>query len=224
MTKNIGYCKVHFVFLLTLTLLISVVAPLQVVHAQSSDYYHMTYSWNYQGHWTWNIDIPKALYDAYKSVSEHDRTRNGIQGYGFLVTTHDSYIQSLTDKLTQISDENGFSEYEKVSFTLAFVQSLPYTSDDVTTGWDEYPRFPVETLVDNGGDCEDTLFCLQLLLSRWVMVWFSLILWVITRLGCLVKTHLRATIGRIQLEVTTGIIIVKLRGMVLRLENCLMIT
>ena len=39
---------------------------------------------------------------------------------------------------------------------LAFVQSLPYTSDSVTTGHDEYPRFPIETLVDDGGDCEDT--------------------------------------------------------------------
>jgi hypothetical protein len=38
----------------------------------------------------------------------------------------------------------------------ARVQSLPYTSDDVTTGFDEYPRFPLETLVDDGGDCEDS--------------------------------------------------------------------
>ncbi|MCW4023804.1 MAG: hypothetical protein NWF01_02070 [Candidatus Bathyarchaeota archaeon] len=151
-----NYGKATLAFLLTLTLLISVAATFQIVYAQSSDYYHMTYSWNYQGYWTWNLDIPKALYDAYKSVSEYTRIQNGIQGYGFLVTTHDSYIQSLTDKLTQISDENGFSEYEKVSFALAFVQSLPYTSDDVTTLWDEYPRFPIETLVDNGGDCEDT--------------------------------------------------------------------
>ena len=44
----------------------------------------------------------------------------------------------------------------RVSFVLAFIQSLPYTSDSVTSGHDEYPRFPLETLVDNGGDCEDT--------------------------------------------------------------------
>jgi hypothetical protein len=43
-----------------------------------------------------------------------------------------------------------------VSFILAFVQSLPYTSDNVTEGYNEYPRFPIETLVDDGGDCEDT--------------------------------------------------------------------
>jgi len=27
-----------------------------------------------------------------------------------------------------------------VSFVMAFVQSLPYTSDSVTTGYNEYPR------------------------------------------------------------------------------------
>ena len=38
----------------------------------------------------------------------------------------------------------------------AHAQSLPYTLDNVTTPVDEYPRYPIETLVDNGGDCEDT--------------------------------------------------------------------
>jgi hypothetical protein len=33
---------------------------------------------------------------------------------------------------------------------------LEYTSDLVTEGYDEYPRYPIETLVDKGGDCEDT--------------------------------------------------------------------
>ena len=36
------------------------------------------------------------------------------------------------------------------------MQSLQYTSDNVTEGYNEYPRFPIETLVDDGGDCEDT--------------------------------------------------------------------
>ena len=33
---------------------------------------------------------------------------------------------------------------------------MPYTVDDETTPWNEYPRYPVETLFDRGGDCEDT--------------------------------------------------------------------
>ena len=58
----------------------------------------------------------------------------------------------MNDTTTQL----GYNSFDQVSFVLAFVQSLPYTSDSVTTGHDEYPRFPIETLVDDGGDCEDT--------------------------------------------------------------------
>jgi len=43
---------------------------------------------------------------------------------------------------------------------------MPYTSDSVTTGYDEYPRYPVETLVDGGGDCEDSSILAAALLSE----------------------------------------------------------
>jgi len=46
------------------------------------------------------------------------------------------------------------------------VQSLPYTVDSVTTSFDEYPRYPIETLVDNGGDCEDTSILLAAIVDK----------------------------------------------------------
>ena len=105
---------------------------------------------------TWNLTIPKDLYNAYKAVPVSTRTRDGPAGYGFCTTTKDSYIQSLAKGLNQTATQQHYNSYDQVSFVLAFVQSLPYTSDNVTTGHDEYPRFPIETLVDDGGDCEDT--------------------------------------------------------------------
>jgi hypothetical protein len=67
-----------------------------------------------------------------------------------------TYLRSLVDKLDEASDRDGFTDYESVMMVIAFVQSLDYTSDSVTTGYNEYPRYPIETLVDDGGDCEDT--------------------------------------------------------------------
>jgi hypothetical protein len=126
--------------------------------AQSSDeYYNKTFEWDYSGkHWTWNLSIPKALYDEYRSVPVSTRVRDGPAGYGFCTTTRDPYIQSLATELNKTTNSLGYSSYDQVSFVLAFVQSLPYTSDNVTEGYNEYPRFPIETLVDDGGDCEDT--------------------------------------------------------------------
>jgi hypothetical protein len=122
-----------------------------------SDYYHEDFNWSYKGNeWTWSLDIPQSLYDAYKSVPVSTRTRNGVGGYGFLTTTNDVYIKMVADKLEEAAAKENYEPFDQVSFVLAFVQSLPYTSDQVTSGYDEYPRFPLETLVDNGGDCEDT--------------------------------------------------------------------
>ncbi|HSV48671.1 MAG TPA: zinc ribbon domain-containing protein [Candidatus Acidoferrales bacterium] len=130
---------------------------LQPTSAQSTDYIEKTFSWDYDGHhWNWNLSIPTALYEAYKSVPLVTRTHNGPSGYGYLTTTEDPYVQMLANKLNQTTTELGYSPYDQVSFALAFVQSLPYTSDNVTEGYNEYPRFPIETLVDDGGDCEDT--------------------------------------------------------------------
>jgi hypothetical protein len=138
-----------------MALFLSVISPFWV-EAQD-EYYHEDFEWSYNGYdWTWSLDIPKSLYEAYKSVSVSTRLMYQSSGYGFLTTTNDAYLQMVAEKLQEASSQEGFESYDEVSFVLAFIQSLPYTSDSVTSGYDEYPRFPLETLVDNGGDCEDT--------------------------------------------------------------------
>lgn len=148
--------KMAVIFALALLLAVPTALPIDVA-AQSDEYYHKSFAWDYGGnHWKWNLSIPKALYDAYKDVPIRSRTRSGADGYGFLTTTNDYYLRALAQKLNETATSMDYGTYDQVSFVLAFVQSLTYTSDSVTTGYDEYPRFPVETLVDEGGDCEDT--------------------------------------------------------------------
>ena len=151
--------KFSIIIMLTLLVTLPIVLPHNTVSAQSQSgqYYEKAYAWDYSGsHWTWNLSIPKALYEAYKAVPDTTRTGNGPEGYGLMTTTKDYYVQVLAQKLNETANNLNYNSYDKISFVLAFVQSLPYTSDNVTTGYDEYPRFPIETLVDNGGDCEDT--------------------------------------------------------------------
>jgi hypothetical protein len=57
------------------------------------------------------------------------------------------------------------SKREQTELVIEFVQSLPYASDDVTTGFDEYPKTVVETIVEGGGDCEDTAILTAALLQ-----------------------------------------------------------
>lgn len=144
--------------------------------AVAEEYFHKSFEWYYRGsQWTWDLRIPKPLYDSYKGISVSDRIKYGVAGYDFLVTTQDQYVRLVADKLHEAAIEKGYDAYDEVSFVLAFVQSLPYTSDTVTAGYDEYPRFPIETLVDGGGDCEDTsiLFATVALILNYDTVFIS---------------------------------------------------
>lgn len=119
--------------------------------------YASSFAWTFRGEeWTWDFEVPLDLYDHYASAPF--ATMEGKHAWDVYVSTphDDEYLRSLADSLLATGREQGWDDDETLSFALAFVQGLPYTSDDVTTGYDEYPRYPVETLVDGGGDCEDT--------------------------------------------------------------------
>jgi hypothetical protein len=94
------------------------------------------------------------LYEAYVAVPDSVRTQIPLSGFGYFTTTEDSYLRSLVAKLNATASQQGYSPYQEVNFVLAFVQSIPYATDLNSTGYQDYPRFPVETLVDNVGDCK----------------------------------------------------------------------
>ena len=54
------------------------------------------------------------------------------------------------------AEEAGYNRWETIEFVIAFVQGLEYVSDNVSTGWDDYPRYAAQTLLEQRGDCEDT--------------------------------------------------------------------
>lgn len=114
----------------------------------------LDYTWYYNGReCTISLSIPESMYEYYS-----EKHRAETEDYSIYVTHpyDDEYINTIIQKMNFIALDRGYSEIEKINLIISFVQSLPYTSDNVTTSYDEYPRYPLETLVDNGGDCEDT--------------------------------------------------------------------
>lgn len=107
------------------------------------------YDWTYDRQpWALDLQIPKELYLYYWSMA-----RAQTPDYSIYVTNpkDDEFIQGLADRLSREALERGFDAVQEVGFAASFVQSLRYLEED-----EEYPRYPVETLVDGGGDCEDT--------------------------------------------------------------------
>lgn len=93
-----------------------------------------------------SLVIRKSIYDHYKSKNRVDchewaseYAAGGICGE----------VRELAFKLMQIGKPYG--THEEVTFVLSFVQqALQYELEE-----GEYPRYPVESLVDGVGDCED---------------------------------------------------------------------
>ena len=130
---------------------------------QSTELISANYSWTYRSKWSWEVKIPLSLYKYYQQLP-----RPPTENYSVYVThpLDDPYIDLLVEKIIKAAQQEGYDEYQTVDFAAAFVQSLPYTVDSVTTPYDEYPRYPIETLVDGGGDCEDTSILLASIINK----------------------------------------------------------
>jgi DNA-directed RNA polymerase subunit M/transcription elongation factor TFIIS len=136
-------------------------SPLSAARVITREYkWYYPNEWLYKVTWTWTITVSADLYDY-----EYKLPRI-ISWYDWSKYTNDPIIKKLAPGLKSAANNKGFNYYETVNFVLAFVQSLPYTVDSATTGADEYPRYPVETIVDGGGDCEDTSFLVAGLLKE----------------------------------------------------------
>ena len=120
----------------------------------STEVIEKEYTWLFDGRtWTLSLNIPESIYEYYA-----DLERPPTVDYSIYVTHpfDDVYLRLLIEKMNFIAISRDYTESEKINLVISFVQSLPYTSDSVTTPYDEYPRYPIETLVDGGGDCEDS--------------------------------------------------------------------
>ena len=118
--------------------------------------YFKTYTWNYNfKSYSFNVDIPIERYSYYKTL-DVDRSPSSASEMASFVTADDVIVMEIANQLTTTAQRYTYDYYEIADFSLRFVQNLKYTYDNYTTPTNEYWRFPVETLVDETGDCEDT--------------------------------------------------------------------
>ena len=126
------------------------------------------YEWNFYydayDEWYWDFPITLSTYLEYYFLPRFDDWADWTEMISD--PNDDFYIESIVEGLNSMAIEYGMREIDKVNFVISFVQSLPYTEDDVTTGWDEFPRYPIETLFDRGGDCEDTSILVAAILDE----------------------------------------------------------
>lgn len=102
-----------------------------------------------------NISIPREVYDKYKNnVLGHrfDFSKNPAEW----ATPDDPIIKSIAEELRDLEQKN--KNFNFINNVFEIVRHIEYVSDYTKDDSGEYWNFPIETLVEGMGDCEDTSF------------------------------------------------------------------
>ncbi|MDM7999854.1 MAG: hypothetical protein QUS33_07620 [Dehalococcoidia bacterium] len=117
------------------------------------------YQWEFAGDsFRLTLQIPKDIYGYYTSMK-----RAPIEDYSIYVSHPGDdarLVSPLASELKRLAVQKAYDSEETVNFVASFVQNLEYRWEDK-----EYPNYPVETLVDKGGDCEDAAILVASLLQ-----------------------------------------------------------
>jgi len=110
---------------------------------------HREYVWEYAGRtWTLEHTFDLATYTRYRALPRVAR----FTDYGEYVLDpgDDALLEDLVGDLERMATAARFDDWQALHLIASFVQSLRYVAEET-----EYPRYPIETLVEGCGDCED---------------------------------------------------------------------
>ena len=124
--------------------------------------HHRQFEWEAVGSsWSYQVNISK-------SRGEYYTKRFRRSDYDIYVTDpyDDGYIKGIADEFERVGNEYDLTQREVVDLAVAFVHAMNYTKDNVTSPYDQYKYYPLETLIERGGDCEDSTILLAAILRQ----------------------------------------------------------
>ncbi len=118
------------------------------------------FQWAYRSRmYKLTLELNQADYIYYKAMP---------RGYSYAHYTreHDGHavLDKVATSLWSLAKQHSLNEWEAINLVVAFVQQLSYQQE--VTCQMEWAKYPIETLVENGGDCEDTAILLAALLRK----------------------------------------------------------
>lgn len=106
------------------------------------------------------LKIPSDYYDYYKYYNNHVFLEDFSNLNSFVIYQDPTIIQAL-NQIYELAQKTGITSSLLAKW---LVNEVVYTPD-INTGWDEYPKYPIETIIDGKGDCEDTAYLMASLLK-----------------------------------------------------------
>jgi hypothetical protein len=122
------------------------------------------FTWDFEGvehSLVWALNY--SSYISYRSMNHYidwsfaETYQDIIPQYAAFATPNDPHIMALAEELEHMANEFGYtSQLDVARFIHAFVGDIPYMfDDDSVANQSEYPKYPMEMLWEEAGDCED---------------------------------------------------------------------
>ncbi len=136
--------------------------------AGNVSYKTVNYSWTpyYNGSMSsYSMSINNNMFNYYKGLRRYSKLSTQSINY-IKDSNNETLVKTLVTQFKSIGSSKGLSDYQIIQEVTRFVQSMTYTTDIASRGYSEFPKYPIETLMDNGGDCEDTAILLASILKE----------------------------------------------------------
>lgn len=113
-----------------------------------------------------DIQVDKNMYLYYRSLQRYYNVENM---YLYINDENNrEIIRTIVDAIRDVAKKFSYDDASVAREIVKFVQDvIEYEYDSVSTGQEEYPRYPIETLYERQGDCEDTSILMAALLKEW---------------------------------------------------------
>lgn len=115
------------------------------------------YYWMYNVPWEWSAEVPVSLLNYY-SQRQRPTWKGQYDYYCNFIEKDDKAVQYIAKGLKEtVADAKklyNWTTEQEIMFLVSFLQQMRYVPDSVF-GSADYEKYPVETMFDGYGDCED---------------------------------------------------------------------
>jgi hypothetical protein len=120
---------------------------------------------------TLSVPIDPAVYEGARTADKNAHLYEDLEDEEWLPEYYRAFVfdehldplyTDLSDAFASVRSDQSLDDDEYLELMAVFVQSLPYESSDVVIE----PKFPVETVAEGRGDCDDKSILLAGLLAR----------------------------------------------------------
>ena len=99
------------------------------------------------------VHFNKSAYETYHAKPRYYQPDEFV--YYINNTVNREVVSAMSQAMMDLAVEQRYTHKELAYMAIRLVQSIAYVTDNEGTGREDYPKYPIETVYEKQGDCED---------------------------------------------------------------------